>query len=507
MQPDGAARKILHRRLTRRGLAPLAGVVVASFDSASAGAVALMSVRLAGVTVPSELIQSTVRAAGQVAAGKATAQVTTGAVASLVQRMVWSMTMIKLCKTMSVFGLAGVAVIGVSVWRNSPNEPRPRPRPGSRSERVAQAKAKAPEERKSGPAHVVEPPDMLIVEVLEALPGRPISGERLVRPDGTITLGFYGDIHIAGLTLPEVKEKVIRRLQKYITDDALGLFEIDDATGQRVIDPKTSQPIGVDPKDSRTVFVDVTAYNSSHYYVEGDVSVPGRLPYTGNETVLDVIHFVNGLLSSADRSKIRLIRRFPKGSPVQVLPIDYEEITMGTDSSTNYQILPNDRLVVPRAPQQLPTEPSPARSSQARPTLPFNLYFPGFSNAGPTEQQLQYLRAVERHLSEVETKLDRILERMDRDSAKANQQSPRKSGKEPEGTRPIQHEPQQESQSVPRNSEQVPQRGIAATKKLYTTTSTRGIRKTPMIQARFRCSVFVTVQLLRKLRRSSFERI
>ena len=35
------ARRLLHRRLTRRGLAPLAGVVASSFDSASAGAVAL----------------------------------------------------------------------------------------------------------------------------------------------------------------------------------------------------------------------------------------------------------------------------------------------------------------------------------------------------------------------------------------------------------------------------------------------------------------------------------
>ena len=32
--------------------------------------------------------------------------------------------------------------------------------------------------------HVIEPPDLVIIEVLEALPGRPISGERLVRPDG-----------------------------------------------------------------------------------------------------------------------------------------------------------------------------------------------------------------------------------------------------------------------------------------------------------------------------------
>ena len=49
---------------------------------------------------------------------------------------------------------------------------------------------------------VVEPPDVLLIEVLEALPGRPITGERLVRPDGTISLGFYGDVHVRGLTLP-----------------------------------------------------------------------------------------------------------------------------------------------------------------------------------------------------------------------------------------------------------------------------------------------------------------
>ena len=47
------------------------------------------------------------------------------------------------------------------------------------------------------PDYVVEPPDILIVEVLESLPGRPITGERLVKPDGKISLGFYGEIYVA----------------------------------------------------------------------------------------------------------------------------------------------------------------------------------------------------------------------------------------------------------------------------------------------------------------------
>ena len=53
--------------------------------------------------------------------------------------------------------------------------------------------------------YVVEPPDLVLVELLEGLPGRPISGERLVRPDGTISLGWYGDVYVAGL--PYAKSK------------------------------------------------------------------------------------------------------------------------------------------------------------------------------------------------------------------------------------------------------------------------------------------------------------
>ena len=83
----------------------------------------------------------------------------------------------------------------------------------------------------SMPDYVVEPPDLILVEVLEGLPGRPISGERLVRPDGKISLGLYGDVYVAGLTVPEVKEKIVLHLRKYLHDEVLGLIKVDDETG------------------------------------------------------------------------------------------------------------------------------------------------------------------------------------------------------------------------------------------------------------------------------------
>ena len=103
----------------------------------------------------------------------------------------------------------------------------------------------------SMPDYVVEPPDLIIVEVLEALPGRPISGERLVRPDGKISLSFYGDVYVAGLTLPEVKEKIVLHLRKYVHDDVLGLVKLDD-DGNQVRDPKTDEFVRIEPRATRT---------------------------------------------------------------------------------------------------------------------------------------------------------------------------------------------------------------------------------------------------------------
>jgi polysaccharide biosynthesis/export protein len=202
----------------------------------------------------------------------------------------------------------------------------------------------------SMPDYVVEPPDLMLVEVLEALPGRPISGERLVRPDGKISLGFYGDVYVAGLTIPEIKEKIIFHLRKFLTDEVLGLIEIDPNTNGPIMG-EDGKPKIVDPRDCDRVFVDVTAYNSKNYYVEGDVGSPGRLPITGNETVLDAIHFAGGLIPTAAPQNIRLVRPAPPGACCeQLLPVNLAAIISGGDSTTNYQVMPGDRIVVYRDP-------------------------------------------------------------------------------------------------------------------------------------------------------------
>lgn len=94
-----------------------------------------------------------------------------------------------------------------------------------------------------------------------------ISGEHVIRPDGTVALGIYGSVYVNGMTLDEVKAAVEDHLARYM-----------------------HQP---------EIMVDVLAYNSKVIYVVTDGGGSGesvvRLPFTGNETVLDAMSQVDGL--------------------------------------------------------------------------------------------------------------------------------------------------------------------------------------------------------------------
>ena len=218
----------------------LAGLVAAALDSPSADAARL-------ALVPSPLIRSTVTASVQILAGRAIKDVVSTSVAVLTQSVLRRMLMMKFRTTAVSLVFIGLGAYGAILAApqaendKSPNVSRRRSYPTA-----VKPKSKAQPALVSLGDYVVEPPDLLLVEVLEALPGRPISGERLVRPDGKISLGFYGDVYVAGLTVPEVKEKVIRHLQGFLNDGALDVFEIDNETGKPKVDPASKKPISAD---------------------------------------------------------------------------------------------------------------------------------------------------------------------------------------------------------------------------------------------------------------------
>lgn len=90
--------------------------------------------------------------------------------------------------------------------------------------------------------------------------------------------------------------------------------------------------------ESRHVYVDITAYNSKIYYVDGAVSAPGRLPWTGAETVLDAIYCAGGLAADADMANIWIVRPSRGGKAEQIHMVDLQTILDGGDIQSNYQL-------------------------------------------------------------------------------------------------------------------------------------------------------------------------
>src|SRR6516165_503880 len=75
------------------------------------------------------------------------------------------------------------------------------------------------------------------------------------------------------------------------------------------------------------------------------------MPITGNETVLDALQHAGGLMPTAAPQNIRLVRPAPPGACCeQVLPVNLAAIVSGGDPTTNYQLMPGDRIVVYRDP-------------------------------------------------------------------------------------------------------------------------------------------------------------
>ena len=158
---------------------------------------------------------------------------------------------------------------------------------------------------------------VVIVSLLEMAGKQQISGQHLVGPDGTVTLGSYGSVPVVGLTLAQAK---------------------------RVIELHLSETL-----DEPEVSVDVFAFNSKVYYVITEGAGLGdrvtRFPITGNETVLDAISNVNGL-SETSSTRIWIARPSPYSHDMTILPVDWRSVTSLGGAGTNYQVLPGDRVFV-----------------------------------------------------------------------------------------------------------------------------------------------------------------
>lgn len=215
------------------------------------------------------------------------------------------------------------------------------------------------------PPYVIEAPDALLIEVvirapemqkkldaqgkvekdargrdveektslmtIKPLPIQPISsaaGAFNVSPSGKVMLGIWGSVPVSGLSLEQAA----------------------DAIRQHLLHTELLKGYDIAP-ENLFVIMDVLAYNSKRYYVIADGAGNGEqvrdFPVTGSETVLDALSNVGGLGPVASKRNIWVARRTPHpGQPWQIMPVDWIGITQHGITTTNYQLLPGDRIFV-----------------------------------------------------------------------------------------------------------------------------------------------------------------
>ncbi len=267
---------------------------------------------------------------------------------------------------------------------------------------VACVPAEIPRElsKVSLPDYVVEPPDVLTIDAINLVPrspyhiqpfdvlgivsqnvpgNQPIAGEYVVQVSGDIQLGFdYGSVRVVGLTVEEAEAAIRREIEKIVQEPSVWvslnrLASQQEIAGEHLVAPDGKVNLGTYGRvrvvgltidecraaieshlatylESPKVAVDVFGYNSKVYYVITQGAGLGDAvfiqPVKGNETALDAVGQINGLQSiSSTRMWIARPGSNDCGGD-QILPIDWLAITQRGDVSTNYQLLPGDRVYV-----------------------------------------------------------------------------------------------------------------------------------------------------------------
>jgi beta-lactamase regulating signal transducer with metallopeptidase domain len=232
------------------------------------------------------------------------------------------------------------------------------------------------------PRDCIQTEDEVVIDVLGVPKDSPISGRATVQPNGSVQLGgVYGEVKIAGQTFDQASATIARYLMdKYpgLTPDATvrhfsrpslkkvsgdkmvmpdGMIDLGPAFGSVQVGGKTilEAKQAIEGHLSRfldrpMVSVDMFAYNSKVYYMivrdaEGDRVI--RMPITGNEHVTDALDSLPQEIRGSKLPKtITLVRPAINGGSDQSLPVEIQANVWGRQSSSNYRVAANDRIVV-----------------------------------------------------------------------------------------------------------------------------------------------------------------
>ena len=155
----------------------------------------------------------------------------------------------------------GAAVSSLVVWLCATGLAQTAAQPKRPATPAGNVSAAAPVSVPLSPDYVIGPDDVLGVYVWKEAD---VSGDVTVRPDGKISIPLLNEIHAAGLTPDQLRQRITEAAKQYLEEP--------------------------------TVTVVVKAINSRKVFVTGQVAKPGTYSLTGPTTVLQLLALAGGVL-------------------------------------------------------------------------------------------------------------------------------------------------------------------------------------------------------------------
>jgi polysaccharide export outer membrane protein len=137
-----------------------------------------------------------------------------------------------------------------------------------------------------------------------------------VQPDGFITLVQVGELHVAEMSLPDLRA-ALRRAYKDVLRDP---------------------EINVELKD----------FEKPYFIASGEVKAPGRYDLRGDTTVAQAVAVAGGFTGEAKHSQVLLFRRVDEQS-VEVKKINLKKMLAEGKLSEDLHLQPGDLVYVPQS--------------------------------------------------------------------------------------------------------------------------------------------------------------
>lgn len=134
-----------------------------------------------------------------------------------------------------------------------------------------------------------------------------------VRPDGKISIMFAQDIQAAGLSAEELASDI-----------------------RAVLAPHVKQ---------LDLVVIVRGFASQRVFVGGEVTKPGPIPLSGNETLLQVLATAGWVTPAGSETAI-VVRRDATGAE-KIYPVNVAQLETGVDMTQNIPVQSGDMILVP----------------------------------------------------------------------------------------------------------------------------------------------------------------